>query len=332
MMPQNVLDATRNIMQALTISDYGSAEQLQLSEVNKPLLRTNDVLLEVKAASINPVDYKIRRGDLSLILPRKFPRTLGMDVAGVVAEIGASVRKFKVGDRVFGITDPFRNQSGSYAEYALVQDTKLALMQESLMFENAASLPVAGHTAYKALFELGAIRPGHHILINGAAGGVGSFAVQLAKIAGARVTATCGANNIDFVRSLGADEVFDYKVSDIRKLEEKFNIFFDASAKLDFFSIKHLLTEKGVYITTAPKADFLLAGVLTAPFGGKKALVVIAGLGSKVSQELAELANLVCSEKLKPVISKIVSLQEVAAAHREAELEHTRGKIIVSVG
>ena len=320
-------------MKALSISEYGSPEKMELRDLNVPAPAADDVLIEVKMASINPIDWKIRRGDVSLILPRKFPRVLGIDVAGVVSKVGSSVKKFKVGENVFGMADPFRNQHGSYAQFCLVQDTKLAPMPEHFSFEDAASVPVAGLTAYKALFEHGAMRPGHHILVNGASGGVGSFAVQLAKIAGAKVTAVCGPDNIEFVRSLGADEVLNYKETDVKKLQvkEKFAIIFDVSAKLDYFAAKDLLMENGVFVGTNPKADLVMASAMTAPFGGKKAVLVLASTGNKISQELAEIANLIVSKKLQPVISKTVTLGHVPEAHKEAEKEHTRGKVLVRV-
>jgi NADPH:quinone reductase-like Zn-dependent oxidoreductase len=318
-------------MKAVTINEYGGPEVLKISELKRPTPAADDVLVEVKYASINPVDWKTRRGDLSLLIPRKFPRVTGSDVAGTVAEVGSAVKQFKVGDRVFGTTDPFRNPYGSYAEFSLVQATKLAKMPDELSFEDAASIPVAGLTAYKALYELGAMRPGYHVLINGASGGVGSFAVQLAKTGGAKVTATCGAANIDFVRSLGADNVLDYSVAEIPKLEEKFAIIFDASAKLDYFSIQNLLTEKGVYVTTVPKPDTILGVALTAPFNGRKVHIVLASMGAKIPQELSEIANLVVTGKVRPEIAKCVTLEELPEAQREGEKEHTRGKVVVKV-
>jgi NADPH:quinone reductase-like Zn-dependent oxidoreductase len=318
-------------MKAVTISDYGSPEVLKVCDLKRPIPGPDQVLVEVKVAAVNPVDWKMRRGDLSIILPRKFPKVLGIDLAGVVAEVGKSVKQFQVGDRVFGMADPFKNQYGSYAEFSLVQTAKLVRMPDSLSYADAASLPVAGLTAYESLYALGAMRPGHHVLVNGASGGVGSFAVQLAKIGGATVTAVCGANNMEFVRSLGADNILDYKVSDVSKLSEQFAIIFDASAKLDYFRVKHLLTERGVFVTTVPKPETILAVALSAPFPGRKVHVVMAGMNEKAAQELAELANLVAAGKLRPEIAKQISLEELPDAHREGESEHTRGKVLVKV-
>jgi NADPH:quinone reductase-like Zn-dependent oxidoreductase len=318
-------------MKAVTISDYGSPDVLKVCDLKRPVPGPEQVLVEVKVAAINPVDWKMRRGDLSFILPRKFPKVLGIDLAGVVAEVGKSVKQFQVGDRVFGMADPFKNQYGSYAEFSLVETAKLVRMPDSLGFADAASLPVAGLTAYESLYALGAMRPGHHVLINGASGGVGSFAVQLAKIGGATVTAVCGAGNMDFVQSLGSDCVLDYKVADLSKLTEKFAIIFDASAKLDYSSVKNLLTERGIFVTTVPKPDTILAAALTAPFPGRKVHFVMAGMNEKAAQELAELANLVAAGKLHPEIAKQISLEELPDAHRQGESEHTRGKVLVKV-
>jgi len=318
-------------MKALTINQYGKADKLEMRELSTPVPAIDDVLVEVRMASINPFDWKIRRGDLSYILPKKFPRVLGVDVSGIVLQVGSAVTKFKIGDQVFGMANPFRNQYGSYAEKTLVQESNLAIMPESLSFENAAAIPVAGLTAYKALFEIGGLKAGEHVLINGAAGGVGSFAVQLAKNSSAKITATCGPNNIDFVRSLGADEVINYNSLDLKLLGQKFAIIFDASAKLDFWKTRHLLTNNGVFIGTTPKPELLLAVALTPLFGGKRAAVVLASAGKNVSRQLSELGELVCNGALRPEICKIVPLNEVAAAHAEAEKEHTRGKILVSL-
>jgi NADPH:quinone reductase-like Zn-dependent oxidoreductase len=317
-------------MKVVSISEYGGADKLEMRELNKPQPAANDVLVEVKYASINPVDWKIRRGDVSFILPRKFPRVLGIDVAGVVAAVGSAVRKFKVGERVFGMADPFRNQYGSYAEYCLVQDTKLAPMPEKLSFEDAASIPVAGLTAYKALFEHRSTHSGDRVLVNGGAGGVGTFAVQLAKTVGAHVTATCGPGNIEFVRSLGADVVLDYNLFDAKKIDDRFSLIFDVSAKFNYFDVKHLLLVKGLFVTTVPKPDFILASALS-PFSSQKAVAVFASMGNNISQQMSEIANLILLGKLKPVISNTVTLGQVAAAQTEGEKEHTRGKVVVRI-
>ncbi|CAN5556009.1 NADP-dependent oxidoreductase [soil metagenome] len=318
-------------MKALTIREYGGVDKFQLQELNMPQPAADEVLIEVHCAAINPLDWKIRRGDLRVILSRNFPKTIGSDVAGIVNAVGGAVSKFKVGDRVFGLCDNFHSPSGSYAQFCLAPAKWLTLLPESVSFADAASLPVAALTAYKGLFEHGGVEAGQWAFINGAAGGVGSFAVQLAKERGVLVTAACGPNNIDFVRSLGADEVLNYKEKSISDTNHKYQVFLDASAKSSFFKVKNHLTNKGVYVTTVPSASLFLALPITLPFSGQKAEVVLATSGNETTTELDHLARLVAESKLVPYISKTVSLEEVAEAHREAEGEHTRGKVVVQV-
>src|ERR1700733_6655349 len=273
-------------MQAVTIDRYGSSEVMHLSEIEKPRPGVREVLVEVHCSSINPIDYKIRRGDLKLIIPGKFPRVLGVDLAGVIVEVGNAVTKFKVGDEVFGLANPLANQFGSYAQFALIEEPKAALKPKHLSFADAASIPVAGLTAYKTFYEHAKLLAGQRVLINGASGGVGSFAVQMAKAIGAVVVATCSESNNEFVRAFGADQILDYGQIDITKIEAKFDCIFDASAKLNFSKIKHLLTKNGSYVTTVPNPDIVLRFLSPFALPGRKVYLVNAGIGARISQEL----------------------------------------------
>jgi NADPH:quinone reductase-like Zn-dependent oxidoreductase len=319
-------------MQAVTIDRYGSSEVMHLSEIEKPRPGAREILVEVHCSSINPVDWKIRRGDLKLIIRGKFPRVLGIDLSGVVVQVGQAVKKFKVGDEVFGMTNPLANQFGSYAQFALVEEQKAALKPQHLSFADAASIPVAGLTAYKTFHEHAKLLAGQRVLINGASGGVGSFAVQMAKAIGATVVATCSESNNEFVRAFGADQILDYGQIDITRLEEKFDCIFDASAKLDFSKIKHLLTKNGSYVTTVPNADMVLGFLSTVVLPGKKVYLVNAGIGARISQELTEIGALFGRAKVRPVITHTVSFQELAQAHKQAEAGHNRGKTVILVG
>jgi NADPH:quinone reductase-like Zn-dependent oxidoreductase len=318
-------------MQAVAIDAYGPASSLSVREMEKPTPGQGQILVRVHYASINPVDWKIRRGDIRLLLGNKFPRVIGVDFAGEVSEVGSGVSKYKPGDRIFGMCNPLRTQYGSYAEFALAEERDVALRPAELTEEQAVSLPVAGLTALKALRQHIGLQPGNKVLINGASGGVGSFAVQIAKADGARVSATCSAPNIQFVQSLGADEVYDYATQDVASLDGQFNGILDASAKLSFASVKHRLIANGAYVTTVPDKRSVLPILLSKVFPGKKAKLVMAGSGANVSQELNDLAQLVIAGRIRPVISKVSSLSEVGQIHEIAERGHTRGKIVVII-
>jgi NADPH:quinone reductase-like Zn-dependent oxidoreductase len=288
------------------------------------------VLVKVEYASINPVDYKLRRGDLRLVFGSRFPRVIGVDFAGVVAETGRSVKVVKAGDPVFGMANPLSTPYGSYAEYAIARVDELAVRPARLSAREAAALPIAGLTALEAL-KMMTVGPGRRLLVNGASGGVGSFAIQIAKAKGAVVHGTASGGNRGFVQDLGADEVFDYTETDVRELEEEYDGIFDASAKLKFSSVRHLLTPNGTYVTTLPTADAILAAASTCLLPGKKAQVVMVGVGRQIPVELLALAELVMTGTVRAVINKIVDLCDLPAAHSVAEQEHAQGKTLVKI-
>ncbi len=318
-------------MRALIINGYGQSDVFKLQEIDKPTPGSHQVLIEVKCASINPVDWKIRAGHLSLIIPKHWPRVLGVDCAGIVSEVGSAVKTFQAGDAVFGMSNPLRSPYGSYAQFSIAEKDSIAKKPDGLSFSDAASIPVAGLTAYKALKSQINLEPGQSVLINGASGGVGSFAVQIAKVLGAKITATCGADNIEFVKSLGADQVIDYKTQDVRNLKEKFDGVFDASAKLNFSSAKPLLNKNGVYVTTVPDPHTILGLVTCALFGGKRAYIVSAGSGAHVADELSAIAEMITTGQIHPIIASTIPLENVPKAHDESEQGHARGKTVVEM-
>ncbi len=317
-------------MRALTIKEYGSSDVLKIEDIEKPTPGPHQVLIEVKNSSINPVDWKIRAGHLSLIIPKHWPRVLGVDCAGIISEVGSSVQSFKVGDAVFGMSNPLRSQYGAYAQFCICEKDSIAKKPDGLSFADAASIPVAALTAYKAFKLQIKLQPDQRVLINGASGGVGSFAVQIAKTMGVKITATCGADNIEFVKSLGAGEVIDYKEQNVSTMEDKFDGIFDASAKLNFKVASRLLNKHGVYVTTVPD-PYTVLGLVTSFFGGKKAYIVSAGSGAFVQQELSAIAEMVVSGQVRPIIAKSVPLEQVPAAHKYSEDGHARGKTVVDI-
>ncbi|HEY9778514.1 MAG TPA: NAD(P)-dependent alcohol dehydrogenase [Planktothrix sp.] len=320
-------------MKAVVIDQYGPAGAVQIRDIEKPVPGDRQILVRVKSASINPIDWKVRRGDLRLIVVKKFPRVLGVDFAGDIEAVGAQVKGgFKPGDRVFGMCNPVRSQFGSYAEYTLVEPEVIAHRPDTITEDQAASLPVAGLAALKGLRQLIGQRHQMRVLINGASGGVGTFAVQIAKADGAYVVATCGKNNIDFVKSLGANEVFDYGTFDPRSGSQKFDGIFDVSATMSFSQAKPLLAHDGVYVTTVPDRSSVLPILLSGiPLPGPKAKIVMSQSGNRVSSELLELAQLVASGEIQPIISSTVSLDESPQAQATAEQGHTRGKTVIRI-
>ncbi|MFZ2197857.1 MAG: NADP-dependent oxidoreductase, partial [Thermodesulfovibrionales bacterium] len=212
-------------MKAVVIEKYGGADVLEIKDIPLPVVEDQDLLIEVHAASVNPVDWKIREGYFKEMIPYKFPLVLGWDVAGVVKETGASTTLFKAGDRVFSRTDIARN--GTYAEYVAVDEGLVALLPDNLSFREAAAVPLACQTAWQALIEMAHVKQGDKVLIHAASGGVGTFAVQIAKYRGAYVTATCGTANTRLVKSLGADEVIDYTATDFSEVLHDFDIVLD---------------------------------------------------------------------------------------------------------
>jgi NADPH:quinone reductase-like Zn-dependent oxidoreductase len=319
-------------LQAVVIDEYGAADQLHIAEIEKPQPGEREVLVKVHAASINPVDWKIRRGDLRLLLRKTFPRIVGIDFAGVIDSVGSAVKGFAPGDAVFGLANPIRSHYGSYAQFVIAEKDSIAKKPEGLSFVEAASIPVAGLTALRALRTLMNLQAGQKVLVNGASGGVGTFAIQIAKVMGATVTAVCSDANMQFVRDLGADEVYDYRIQEVTKLDDRFHGVFDVTANLSFSEASKLLKRNGTYVTTVPTAENILAAVVTSVLPGKRARVVLASGGATSTKELSYLADLVVSGKIKTIVSRTISMPEVAEAHRTAEHGHNRGKIVIQIG
>lgn len=313
-------------MKAAFINQYGSDRELQYGEIEQPSPNSDQLLVRVHASSVNPIDWKIRNGMLQLLTGYNFPLVLGFDLAGEVVEVGEQVTRFQPGDRIYAYLSA--SGGGAYAEYATVSPRVACLKPENLSFEEAATVPLAATTALQALRDQGQILRGHKVLINGASGGVGSFAVQIAKAFGTNVTGVCSTKNLDFVKSLGADRAIDYTAEDFTKDVASYDIIFDAVGKSSFSKCQGILRANGIYVTTLPSPDTLLQGVLTAFTPGKKAKLIFAQASG---QDLAYLKDLIEAEKLCPIIAHTYPLPEVAAAHRESEGEHVAGKLAISI-
>ncbi len=318
-------------MKAVLIRRFGPPGVMKVEEVEKPPVSNNRVLIRVRYSSVNPVDWKIRNGSLRLISGSRFPMRLGFDVAGEVVETGATVAKFKAGDRVFGMLD--YKQRGAYAEYASAGENNIVLIPEGLDFREAAAIPLAGLTAYQALHDKGRIESGKRILVKGASGGVGSFAVQIAKARGAIVSGVCSTDNLELARSLGADRVIDYRKEDFVQLPDEYDILFDAVGKRTFFGVRKRLASSGRYITTLPNkpADvlsfFLIPFISLLGYRKKSSFVSVKPSAS----DLNSLALLIKDGRLRPLIDRVYPLEEITAAHAYSETGHARGKIVIKI-
>ena len=324
-------------MKAIRFCEYGSPDVVKLENVEKPVPNENQVLIKVRACSLNAFDsYVIRDSWLGrLIFGLRKPRDtrLGQDVAGQVEAVGKNVTQFKPGDEVFGIS------RGALAEYACTLERALAAKPPNVSFEQAASLPLAGLTALQGLRE-GKIQPGQKVLINGATGGVGTFAVQIAKSLGAEVTAVCSTRNVDLVRSIGADHVIDYTKEDFTKSDQRYDVIFDNVCNHSFAERRHVLNPKGICV---------LAGMGGAGVKGSDALGRIASniftaraLSSFTDQKFAQyrtksskqdlilLADLIQTGRITPVIDRRYKLGEAPEALRYLNEGHARGKVIIT--
>ncbi|HUO77378.1 MAG TPA: NAD(P)-dependent alcohol dehydrogenase [Thermodesulfovibrionales bacterium] len=318
-------------MKAVLIRQFGPPGVMKIEEVEKPVISRDRLLVRIFYSSVNPVDWKIRNGSLRLISGSRFPMMLGFDIAGEVVDTGSAVTRFKKGDRVFGMLD-FRHR-GAYAEYACANEAGLALIPETLDFKEAAAIPLAALTAYQALHYKGRIKNGKTVLINGASGGVGSFAVQIAKASGAAVTAICGTHTTELVKKLGADSVIDYTKHDFRQFSDTYDIIFDVVAKHSFFEVSKNLRGGGYYVTTLPnKPADILSFVLTFPLsflGLSKRSTFISVRPN--GDDLHSLSLLVKEGKIMPLIDREYTLEEINQAHAYSEKGHARGKILIRV-
>lgn len=310
------------MMKAVVIHKYGSVDEMNVMNIPKPKVGDYDVLIEVHAAAVNPVDIAIRNGWLQDRYSYHFPLVLGWDVSGIVREIGKMVTKFKVGDEVY--SSPALARNGTYAEFVAVEEQLVALKPNNISFQVAASIPLVGITAYRALIEIGKLKEGQRVLILGGSGGVGSFAVQLAKSVGASVIATTSGKNIEFVKSLGADTVIDYTITD--NFEDEFDVIFDTvggkSVKQSLYHVKP--GGKLISITTFFSKEDI-------KYAKEKGFSIELFFSEPSGDILTYITSFVEQEKIKPVVSSVYTLDEVQKAHELSESRHARGKIILQV-
>jgi len=319
-------------MRAIVINGYGTSEQLTLTDLDEPRPGPRGVLIRVRAAGVNPVDWKIRSGMLKLVLWLRFPFIPGFDISGDVEAVGSQVTRFKPGDPVYAMLGPPRG--GGYAELAVAPESAVARKAYSQSYIEAASMPVAGLTALQGLRDLGRLMPGQSVLINGASGGVGTFAVQIARALGARVTGVCGPKNKELVRSLGAELVLDYTKEDFTAPGKIHDVILDAVARSSFASCQRVLAPAGTYVTTLPNVGVLIQGMVLLPLlslvGQRQRALTLFAKARR--EDLEYLASLADEGKLKPVIDRVYPLDQARAAHDQSESERTRGKIVLEIG
>ena len=322
-------------MKAITYRCYGSPDILNYEDVEKPVPADDEVLVRIHAAAVNPLDWHYMRGSpylmrLSSGLGAPDDTGLGVDFAGTVEAVGKNVSTFKPGDEVFG------GAGGAFAEFVSVRaDRALVLKPAAVTFEQAASVPVAAITALQALRDKGKLKPGQKVLINGASGGVGTFAVQIAKALGAEVTGVCSTRNLEMVRSIGADHVIDYKREDYTQSGQRYDLIVDMVGNHSLLANRQALKPEGRFIIVGgPKGDWLgplvapVKAMLLSPFVGQELVMFVAKIRR---EDLATLADLMQSGQVTPVIDRRFSLSQVPEAIRYSEEGRARGKIVINV-
>lgn len=316
-------------MRALRFARFGPPEVLQPADVDEPVPAAGEVKVRVHAAGLNPLDWKIRAGHLRFLPAGRPPRGLGCDFAGTIVGSGGGAHARHVGERVFGMASPFAHD-GAFADYVVVPHDAVAPMPGNLDFVVAAALPTAGGTALQALADVAKVGAGQRVLVTGAAGGVGHFAVQVGKHLGAHVVGVCGAANADFVRALGADEVVDYGKDDFTRRADRFDVVFDAASASTYHAARAVLVPSGVYVSTsgsaAAVASTVVGGLLGRLTSRQRAVAFRLATGAGQWQRLAALA---AAGVLVPHVERAIALAEVPAALGAMESGHGRGKTVV---
>lgn len=322
-------------MKAIVATRYGPPEVLEVKEVEKPMPQANEVIIKIHASAVVATDPGFRKGDMvsRIFTGMTKPKHAipGDVVAGEIEAVGKDVTKFKPGDRVYAACAATQ---GGQAEYiCLPQDGPLAIMPANMNFTQAVGVPDGALGALNFLRDAGKIQPGQKVLINGASGSVGSYAVQLAKYFGTHVTAICSSANVALVKSLGADSVIDYTTEDFTQRGETYDLIFDAVGKSSFSRCKNLLNETGTYVTSVPAPDFLIQLFWTRNSRGKKARFVAPGLRSSAqkAQDLAFLTERIEAGQLKSVIDRCYPMEQIRDAHRYVETGHKKGNVVITL-
>jgi NADPH:quinone reductase-like Zn-dependent oxidoreductase len=314
-------------MKAAVIDGYGGNEVVEVREVPALAPGEKELLVRVRAASVNPVDWKIRSGKVRLLTGRRFPKVLGLECAGEIVETGPGVERFSRGESVVVYTGVRR--LGAFAEYVCAPEPGVFPKPQNLTFEEASTLPIAALTALQSLRDLGRLSAGGRVLINGASGGVGTFAVQIAKTLGADVTAVCRAANAGLVRELGADRVIDYARRDFTRGDERYDFIFDAVSKSSFPRSKRVLAPDGIFVATLPSPSALLNQYLTGCFTRKKARIVMVRPNRADMEWLRERIE---EGTILVVLDRTYPLERIREAFAYSETGKVRGKVVLTMG
>ena len=326
-------------MKAAIYTRYGPPEVVQMMDVERPVPDEIGLLIKVRSASINPYDWHFMRGlpyPIRLMAGLRKPKItrLGADVSGQVEAVGKNVTQFKPGDEVFGACSG--RFSGAFAEYACVPESAVVIKPANVTFEQAASVPIAALTALQGLRDKSKIQPGHKVLVNGAAGGVGNFGVQIAKSFGAEVTGVCSTRNVEMVRSIGADHVIDYTRQDFTKGAQRYDVILDNVGNHSLLACRRVLNPKGVLVMAGGQAGNwmllaiarTLAALVFSWFSSRKLLGILAKLNQR---DLTFVGELIATGKVTPVIDKRYKLSEISDAIRHVETGHARGKVVITI-
>jgi NADPH:quinone reductase-like Zn-dependent oxidoreductase len=313
-------------MKAVVIQKWGNDKVFEILERPNPKPKEDQLLIKVHASSVNPVDYKHRKGNHKYILGSPFPIILGYDISGEVIETGKNVNNFKPGDIVFGDLD--NKYGGALAEYALGREKCFAHMPDNIDLKQAAAIPLAGLTALQALSSKCKLKPGQTVIINGASGGVGHLAMQIANILGARVIGVTSKKNLGFIKKYLPAKIVDYTSENPLNLNEKADVFFDVAGNLSFIKCLRVLNDGGKYITTLPRLKVLVHKMFQPFTKGKKALTI---LRKHSAEDMKLLAEWTQKNKLKPEIDSIFHYFDIGDAHHHAEHDSIAGKVVVSM-
>jgi len=333
--PSTAASTESTLMKAIVYRCYGSPDVLEYTDIAKPVPKDNEVLVNIKAAAINPLDWHYMRGSpylMRLLTGLGAPKhtRIGTDFSGVIAAVGKNVKQFKIGDSVFG------GKTGAFAEYLVLrEDQALALKPDNISFQQSASVGIAGVTALQALRDEGQLKAGQKVLINGASGGVGTFAVQIAKSLGAEVTGVCSTRNVEMVRSIGADLVVDYKMDDYTQQGIKYDIILDLVGNHSLLDNKNVLVPNGkLLMVGGAKGDWIaplmgpIKALLLQPFVDQEFKSILAKMSK---DDISTIADLMQAGKVTPVTGQHFKLSEVPKAMRLSETGHARGKIIIEM-
>ncbi len=310
-------------MKAVVFRKNGSPDVLEINDVETPIIKDDEVLVKVYAVSVNPVDVVIRKNRIMSFFVNRGSKITGSDLSGKIVSVGKTVASMKNGDDVFGF-----KQGGTTAEYVAIPENKVAIKPINMTFEEAAAVPLAALTALQALRDKGNICSGQSVLVNGASGGVGTYAVQIAKSFGTDVTGVSSTKNLELIKSLGADKVIDYTKEDFTRTNQRYDIILDAVAKSSYSKCKKILNQGGIFISTRFSPLLLIQVMSTVLFGSKKAKTVFVNSNTK---DLEIIGELIKENKVKSIIAQSYPMNKTSEAHLHIENGHTRGKVVISI-